>query len=105
MNRPENGILIVPRVNKMKGGSFTSIIRRLIFANGMLIKKDVLLPDGEWVAIPEGGKYPKECFLESHFFDKEEEDKKCIEMIEEWRLQETPEGWMQAAKRAMSISE
>lgn len=71
MNKPENGILIIPRVDKVAGDVFVTLVRRLTFVDGLLVSKDALLPNGEWVNIPEGGKYPKECFLNSQYLDRQ----------------------------------
>lgn len=70
MNKPENGILIVPRVDRLENGSFVTLVRRLHFANGMLVGKDLLSSNGEWVSIPEGGEYPRECFIKSSHLDR-----------------------------------
>jgi len=70
MDRPENGYLIAPRIDKLEGGITTVLIRRLSFVNGKVMAKDVLSSNGEWVEVPEGADYPKECFLESAIFDR-----------------------------------
>lgn len=70
VNKPENGILIIPRVDKLEDGSFVILVKRFTFVNGLIISKDLLLPDGEWVNVPEGGEYPKKCFLKSAMVDR-----------------------------------
>lgn len=69
VNKPENGVLIVPRVDKLEDGSFVTLVRRFTYTKGF-ISKDLLLPDGKWVNIPEGGEYPRECFLKSAMADR-----------------------------------
>ena len=70
MDRPENGILIVPRVDRLENNTFVVLVRRLTFVNSLIVSKELLTPDGEWVNVPEGGKYPKECFLKSQYLDR-----------------------------------
>lgn len=70
INKPENGILIIPRIDKVVEGTFVTLVRRLTFANGLIVRKDLLSNDGEWIQVSEGGKYPAECFLRSHFLDR-----------------------------------
>lgn len=64
MDRLENGFLIVPRVDELENGTVT-LIRRVIFEDGYMIAKDVMLPNGEWINVPEGANYPKDAFLKS----------------------------------------
>lgn len=95
MNRPENGILIAPRIDKLEDGSFEILIRRWTFADGRAISKEVLLANGEWEIISEGGRYPKDAFLPvtHRIVDRAEEAR----LTRDWELQNTIEEWNNVA--------
>lgn len=95
MNRPENGILIVPRVGRLENGHLAVLVWRLTFVDGRFVKKEDLKPDGKWVIVPEGQRHPDECFFEIRpdcIIDRAEEAKKA----RDWELQSTVEGWEKA---------
>lgn len=71
MNKPDNGILIVPRIDRLEDGSYVTLVRRLTFANGYIVSKELLSKNGEWIVTLEDGEYleyPEECFIESFTF-------------------------------------
>ncbi len=70
MDRSENSIYIAPRVDRLEDGSYVTLVRRLTYANGRFVAKDLLTGNGEWINIPEGEKYPKEYFLKSSTIDR-----------------------------------
>lgn len=59
---------IIPRVDVLEDGTYRALIRRYEYLNEQIISKSVLSPVGNWVNIPEGNEYPKECFIRSATF-------------------------------------
>lgn len=70
VNNSENGISIKPRVDRLENGDYITLVRRLTFKDGYIVSKELLSENGEWINIPEGGKYPKECCLKSSTIDR-----------------------------------
>lgn len=82
MDRPENGLLITPKILKKVDGTYVTLIRRLVFQDSYIVGKSVLSRDGQWITVLEDTKYPEECLLVSPVTDEEEEIKK----EKEWQL-------------------
>ncbi len=67
VDRLENGFLIFPRVDELEN-SIMILIRRITFEDSYMIAKDVMLPNGEWINVPEGTDYPKSAYLKSAYY-------------------------------------
>lgn len=73
---PISGFQIMPRVDRLPDGSFVTLVRRVMLDNGYIVAKDLLLPNGEWARVPEGGTFLKETFLKSSFLDRKDLDQR-----------------------------
>ncbi len=65
---PENGEIIQAVVfvdeNNVYGGNFSKVIvRKLVFENGRIVRKEALLFDGSWIIVKEGDMYPEVTYL------------------------------------------
>lgn len=70
MDKPENGIIIIPKIVRTEDNVIVVIVGRGTIVDGNAVLKEGLSVYGDWIAIPEGREYPDVCFLKASTVDK-----------------------------------